>query len=79
MDRRKVWLNINQELKAGDTFRTEKVGVVHTSRDKQFDVEATSFKHCVTTLLPTLRPMQIAALMSYLKRVLLSGISAGQA
>jgi hypothetical glycosyl hydrolase len=39
MDRRKVWLNINYELNAGETFSTEKVGVVHTSRDKKFDVE----------------------------------------
>ncbi len=39
MDRRKVWLNINYDLKAGELFCIEKTGVVHTSRDKQFDVE----------------------------------------
>ncbi|GAM66734.1 maltose phosphorylase [Vibrio sp. JCM 19236] len=37
MDRRKVWLNINQDVSVGQTFGVEKVGVVHTSRDKQFD------------------------------------------
>ncbi|WED24624.1 glycoside hydrolase family 65 protein [Vibrio sp. JC009] len=39
MDRRKVWVNLSRELKAGETLTTEKTGVVHTSRDKAFDVE----------------------------------------
>ncbi|WP_421197540.1 glycoside hydrolase family 65 protein [Aeromonas enteropelogenes] len=38
MDRRKVWVSINYDVKAGETFGTEKIGVVHTSRDKQFDM-----------------------------------------
>ncbi|MCO7034774.1 glycoside hydrolase family 65 protein, partial [Vibrio paracholerae] len=54
MDRRKVWVNINYDLKAGETFSTEKVGVVHTSRDKQFDVEGYELQalrdHALTNL-----------------------------
>ncbi|WP_421195160.1 glycoside hydrolase family 65 protein [Aeromonas enteropelogenes] len=37
MARRKVWTGIRCELKAGDTFGLDKLGVVHTSRDKEFD------------------------------------------
>ncbi|WP_199481851.1 glycoside hydrolase family 65 protein [Vibrio owensii] len=54
MDRRKVWVNINYDLKTGETFGTEKVGVVHTSRDKQFDVEGYELQalrdHALTNL-----------------------------
>lgn len=54
MDRRKVWMNICHDLKANETFSIEKIGVVHTSRDKKFDVEGYQLQalrdHALTNL-----------------------------
>ncbi|WP_422526722.1 glycoside hydrolase family 65 protein [Serratia fonticola] len=38
IDRRKVYVSYRHDCHAGDTYRIEKIGIVHTSRDKQFDV-----------------------------------------
>ncbi|MFH5070371.1 glycoside hydrolase family 65 protein [Enterobacter cloacae complex sp. 2024EL-00215] len=39
IDRRKVFVAYGYDCKAGETLRLEKVAVVHTSRDKLFDVK----------------------------------------
>lgn len=37
MDRRKVWLNYNVQLDAGDKLEMEKLTTIYTSRDKKYD------------------------------------------